>query len=133
MLFGACGICHLRSVPPLLRSAHARILTYGGTVSVQQANVVLQTVVAMFSEYCGKSTKDSSKKFTVEPGLVIYPDDRHRDGKEVHCSLCSPQPPAHRPARNCNFSILALMLPVRQVVTPDMSSREMLCSIDYGV
>merc|ERR1719272_2883433 len=63
-------------------------------------------MVAMFSEYCGKGLGDASKKFSVEPGLVLYPDDRLK---------------AFTPAgQSC-----------REVKTPDMSSRQMECSVEY--
>mmetsp|Transcript_32995 Transcript_32995/g.83761 ORF Transcript_32995/g.83761 Transcript_32995/m.83761 type:complete len:629 (-) Transcript_32995:143-2029(-) len=63
------------SVPPIINGEHSKIRLETKDVFIEmtatdltKANITLNTVVAMFSEYC-------EKPFTVEPVEVVYADD----------------------------------------------------------
>nr|XP_029117059.1 phenylalanine--tRNA ligase beta subunit, cytoplasmic isoform X2 [Elaeis guineensis] len=64
------------SLPPIINGAHSAITLKTKNVFIEctatdltKANIVLNTMVTMFSEYCGK-------KFEVEPVEVVYSDGR---------------------------------------------------------
>ncbi|KAL0078849.1 DNA-binding transcription regulator [Phycomyces blakesleeanus] len=63
------------SLPPIINSEHSKIKLSTKNVFIEitatdehKANIVLSTLVAMFSEYC-------AKPFTVEPVEIVYPDN----------------------------------------------------------
>lgn len=71
------------SLPPIINSDHSKISLETKNVFIEctatdvtKANIVLNQMVAMFSQYCGEATGDASQKFTVEPVKVIYPEKR---------------------------------------------------------
>lgn len=73
------------SLPPIINSKHSRIQMHTKNVFIEctgtditKANIVLDTVVTMFSEYC-------SEKFTVEPVEIVYKSD----GKKALTPLLS--------------------------------------------
>lgn len=64
------------SLPPIINGAHSAISLRTKNVFIEctatdltKAQIVLNTMVTMFSEYC-------DSKFEVEPVEVVYPDDR---------------------------------------------------------
>eukprot|EP01035_Chromulina_nebulosa_P017679 gene17679-23269_t len=64
------------SLPPIINSRHSRIQLHTKNIFIEctgvditKANIVLDTVVTMFSEYC-------QSPFTVEPVEIIYEDGR---------------------------------------------------------
>ncbi|KAF7721278.1 phenylalanine--tRNA ligase subunit beta [Apophysomyces ossiformis] len=63
------------SLPPIINSEHSKIKLTTKNVFIEitatdehKANIVLNTLVSMFSEYC-------AEPFTVEPVEIIYPDN----------------------------------------------------------
>lgn len=67
------------SLPPIINSKHSRIQMHTTDVFIEctgtdltKANIVLDTVVAMFSEYC-------AVPFTVEPVDIIYEADGRKE------------------------------------------------------
>ena len=82
------------SLPPIINSDHSKISLETKNVFIEctatdvtKANIVLNQMVAMFSQYCGEAVGDASQKFTVEPVKVIYPEPEGRSlvEKEVMC------------------------------------------------
>ncbi|KAI8140510.1 beta subunit of phenylalanyl-tRNA synthetase [Fennellomyces sp. T-0311] len=62
------------SLPPIINSEHSKIKLTTKNVFIEitatdehKANIVLNTLVSMFSQYC-------AKPFTVEPVEIVYPD-----------------------------------------------------------
>ncbi|ETV95539.1 phenylalanine-tRNA ligase, beta subunit [Aphanomyces invadans] len=67
------------SLPPIINSEHSKIKLSTRNVFIEctatditKANIVLNTVIAMFSQYC-------DAPFTVEPVEVMYERDGHRE------------------------------------------------------
>ncbi|KAF0688247.1 Aste57867_20117 [Aphanomyces stellatus] len=67
------------SLPPIINSEHSKIKLTTRNVFVEctatditKANVVLNTVIAMFSQYC-------DVPFTVEPVEIVYEKDGHKE------------------------------------------------------
>ena len=84
------------SLPPIINSDHSKISLETTNVFIEctatdvtKANIVLNQLVAMFSQYCGEATGDASQKFTVEPVKVIYPEKRKLVEKEMMYPLQS--------------------------------------------
>jgi len=80
------------SLPPIINSDHSKISLETRNVFIEctatdvtKANIVLNQLVAMFSQYCGEASGDASMKFTVEPVQVVYPDKRSLVEQEVMC------------------------------------------------
>ncbi|KAI8390808.1 beta subunit of phenylalanyl-tRNA synthetase [Radiomyces spectabilis] len=66
------------SLPPIINSDHSKISLNTKNVMIEitatdehKANIALNTLVAMFSEYC-------AEPFTVEPMEIVYPDGTSR-------------------------------------------------------
>ncbi|KAJ3669659.1 hypothetical protein LUZ60_011609 [Juncus effusus] len=86
------------SLPPIINGAHSAITLNTKNVFIEctatdltKANIVLNTMVTMFSEYC-------EKKFEVEPVEVIYPE-----GKSVICP---------------DLKVTKMDVPVKEIVGP---------------
>ncbi|OQR96595.1 phenylalanyl-tRNA synthetase beta chain [Thraustotheca clavata] len=67
------------SLPPIINSEHSKIKLSTKNVFIEctatditKANVVLNTMVAMFSQYC-------AAPFTVEPVEIVYENDGHKE------------------------------------------------------
>lgn len=64
------------SLPPIINSEHSKIKLTTKNIFIEatatdlkKAEIVLDTIVTMFSQYC-------KQKFTVEPVKVVYEDGR---------------------------------------------------------
>ncbi|EQC40974.1 phenylalanyl-tRNA synthetase, beta subunit [Saprolegnia diclina VS20] len=69
----------LLSLPPIINSEHSKIKLSTKNVFIEctatditKANVVLNTMIAMFSQYC-------AAPFTVEPVEIVYENDGHKE------------------------------------------------------
>jgi phenylalanyl-tRNA synthetase beta chain len=94
------------SLPPIINGKHSRIQLHTRNVFIEctgtdstKANIVLDTVVAMFAEYC-------AQPFTAEQVEVVY------------------HSPASAPAANRVAESAAAAMPLRREVTPQLSHRQ---------